>query len=57
MDSRSGVLAGKLAMVTGAAGLTGFAIARALVEDGLQALLVDLDRGRLEAACAALGSP
>ncbi|MPZ12059.1 MAG: SDR family oxidoreductase [Kiloniellaceae bacterium] len=42
-------------MVTGAAGSTGFAIAKALVEDGLRVLLVDIDAERLERLCNQLG--
>ena len=42
-------------MVTGAAGHTGFAIARALVEDGLRVLLADIDAMRLQKLCGQLG--
>jgi 3-oxoacyl-[acyl-carrier protein] reductase len=55
MDSRREELAGKLAMVTGAAGPTGFAIAKALVEDGLRVRLVDIDAERLQGLCRELG--
>ena len=41
-------LAGKTAVVTGAAGAAGLAITRALLEDGLQVALVDLDAMRLD---------
>ena len=41
-------LAGKAAVVTGAAGNTGMAVVRALLEDGLQVALVDLDAMRLD---------
>jgi 3-oxoacyl-[acyl-carrier protein] reductase len=55
MDSRKQELMGRLAVVTGAAGSTGFAIAKALVEDGLRVLLVDIDAERLERLCNQLG--
>lgn len=42
------VLAGKTAVVTGAAGPLGLAVVRALLEDGAQVALVDLDAMRLD---------
>ena len=42
------VLAGKTAVVTGAAGTMGLAVARVLLEDGAQVALVDLDAMRLD---------
>ena len=41
-------LAGKTAVVTGAAGNIGMAVVRALLEDGVQVALVDLDAMRLD---------
>ena len=41
-------LAGKTAVVTGAAGNTGMAVVRALLEDGLRVALVDVDAMRLD---------
>ena len=40
-------LAGKLALVTGAAGATGLAISRLLAEGGMRVAMADLDAGRL----------
>ena len=42
------VLNGKVAVVTGAAGTMGNAVARALLEDGAQVALVDIDAMRLD---------
>ena len=42
------VLNGKTAVVTGAAGTMGLAVARALLEDGAQVALVDIDAMRLD---------
>jgi 3-oxoacyl-[acyl-carrier protein] reductase len=42
------VLTGKTAVVTGAAGTMGSAVARALLEDGAQVALVDIDAMRLD---------
>jgi 3-oxoacyl-[acyl-carrier protein] reductase len=42
------VLTGKTAVVTGAAGMMGSAVARALLEDGAQVALVDIDAMRLD---------
>jgi 3-oxoacyl-[acyl-carrier protein] reductase len=41
-------LAGKTAVVTGAAGTMGLAVVRALLEDGAQVALVDVDAMRLD---------
>ena len=48
--------AGRIAVVTGAAGSLGIATVEALTEDGLQVAMVDLDAGRLSAAAARLGA-
>jgi 3-oxoacyl-[acyl-carrier protein] reductase len=48
-------LEGKVALVTGAAGPIGLAIARALVDDGLVVYLADVAAARVEAAAASLG--
>ena len=45
----------KRALVTGAAGPTGLAIARALAEDGLDVFMVDIDEARLREAAAEIG--
>ncbi|HUQ28500.1 MAG TPA: SDR family NAD(P)-dependent oxidoreductase [Usitatibacter sp.] len=42
------VLEGKIAVVTGAAGTMGLAVVRALLEDGAQVALVDIDAMRLD---------
>ena len=42
------VLKGKTAVVTGAAGTMGLAVVRALLEDGAQVALVDIDALRLD---------
>src|ERR1043165_6216327 len=42
------VLKGKTAVVTGAAGTLGLAVARGLLEDGAQVALVDIDTLRLD---------
>ncbi|WP_233998227.1 bifunctional rhamnulose-1-phosphate aldolase/short-chain dehydrogenase [Erythrobacter sp. QSSC1-22B] len=47
-------LAGRIALVTGAAGGIGFAIAQRLAADGVCIMLADIDAERLEAARAAL---
>ena len=49
-------LEGKLALVSGAAGVVGQAVTRALVEDGLRVAMVDLEQGGLEALAAEFGS-
>lgn len=49
-------LTGKIALVTGAAGVLGEAVCRGLHADGLEVVLVDLDAARLEAIAASLGS-
>ena len=41
----------KIALVTGALGILGKAIVEALVEDGMQVVLIDLDQEKLEAYC------
>ena len=46
----------KTAIVTGAAGITGFAAAKALIEDGYAVLLADIAAADLKSKCAALGS-
>ena len=48
--------AGRIAVVTGAAGSLGIASVEALTGDGLQVAMVDLDAGRLSAAAARLGA-
>jgi 3-oxoacyl-[acyl-carrier protein] reductase len=49
-------LEGKLAMVTGAAGVVGQAVTQSLIEDGMRVVMVDLDQGRLDALAAEFGS-
>ena len=48
-------LSGKAAVVTGAAGTMGLAVARALIEDGATLGLVDVDPERLDALASSLG--
>jgi 3-oxoacyl-[acyl-carrier protein] reductase len=48
-------LKGKLALVTGAAGVVGEAVTRAFIEDGLRVAMVDLDRDRLDTLAAEFG--
>lgn len=45
----------KTAFVTGAAGVTGFATAKALIKDGYSVLLADIAAADLKSKCAALG--
>jgi len=49
-------LEGKLALVTGAAGVVGQAVTRSLIEDGMRVAMVDLDQERLDALAAEFGS-
>ena len=49
-------LEGKIALVTGAAGTMGFAVAKALAEDGLKVVMVDINKGALEKCSKELGS-
>jgi len=48
-------LKGKLAMVTGAAGVVGQAVTQSLIEDGMRVVMVDLDQGRLDTLAAGFG--
>jgi len=48
-------LKGKLALVTGAAGVVGEAVTRAFIEDGLRVAMVDLDRDRLHTLAIEFG--
>ena len=48
-------LEGKLALVTGAAGVVGRAIARALAGNGMQVILADVKENELEASAAEIG--
>ena len=50
-------LAGKTAVVTGAAGAVGLAVVRAFLEDGMQVALVDLDAMRLDSLVRFLRGP
>jgi 3-oxoacyl-[acyl-carrier protein] reductase len=49
-------LEGKLALVTGAAGVVGLAVTEALIEDGLRVAMIDLDQGRLDTLAAQIGA-
>ena len=49
-------LSGKLALVTGAAGVVGLALSEALIEDGLRVVMVDLDAERLTELAEGLGA-
>src|SRR3979411_1136830 len=51
------VLKGKTAVVTGAAGAMGLAVVRALLEDGAQVALVDVDAMRLDSLIRFLRGP
>ncbi len=46
----------KVALVTGALGVLGKAIAEGLLKDGYRVVMVDLDQAKLDAACAAIGA-
>lgn len=46
----------KLALVTGAAGVLGLAVAKAMVEDGYRVIMVDLDQKRLETLAGDIGT-
>jgi len=46
----------KLALVTGAAGVVGLAVSEALIEDGLEVIMVDLDATRLAELAGGLGA-
>jgi 3-oxoacyl-[acyl-carrier protein] reductase len=48
-------LEGKLAMVTGAAGVVGQAVTQSLIEDGMRVVMVDLDQARLDTLAAGFG--
>lgn len=47
---------GERALVTGAAGPTGLAISRGLIDDGYEVLMIDIDATRVAQAATALGS-
>ena len=49
-------LEGKLALVTGAAGVVGQALTRSLIEDGMRVAMVDLDQERLDALAGEFGA-
>ena len=49
-------LGGKLALVTGAAGVVGLAVSEALIEDGLRVVMVDLQAARLAELAGRLGA-
>ncbi len=50
-------LEGKVALVTGAAGVLGFATARALAADGMKVVLADIDGERLRELTATSRHP
>ena len=50
-------LAGRVALVTGAGGPMGFAVAQRLAEDGMRLVLTDISGTRLEQSRAALADP
>jgi 3-oxoacyl-[acyl-carrier protein] reductase len=49
-------LEGKLALVTGAAGVVGQAVTCALIEDGMRVAMIDLDQERLDTLASEIGS-
>ncbi len=49
-------LAGRCAVVTGAAGVMGLATVKALLADGLKVAMVDVDRAKVEALADSLGA-
>ncbi|MCS6987228.1 MAG: SDR family oxidoreductase [Sphingomonadaceae bacterium] len=53
----AGRLAGKRALVTGAASGLGLRIVERFLDEGARVLMTDVDTGRLEAAAARLGAP
>ncbi len=56
MNNPNGSLKGKLALVTGAAGVVGLALSEALAEDGLRVAMIDLDGDRLDTLAARIGA-
>lgn len=48
-------LEGKLALVTGAAGVVGLAVTRTLIDDGLRVAMVDLDQEHLDKLASEIG--
>lgn len=54
-DAHLKPLAGRVALVTGAAGTMGLAATRVLLEDGCKVAMVDLDRDRMQPLAAELG--
>ena len=50
-------LVGRTAVVTGAAGGIGLALARRLAEEGMRVVMSDVDSERLEAAAGLVGRP
>ncbi len=46
---------GQIALVTGAAGTMGFAVAKMLIDEGLKVVMVDIDRDTLETKAKELG--
>ena len=55
-DSKGARLAGKVAMVTGAAGPMGEAVARRFLDEGAKLVLFDISRRRLDEVVARLGA-
>ena len=56
MSSSTGMLAGKVAIVTGAASGIGFGVATLLIKEGAKVVIADIDDAKGKASAATLGS-
>jgi 3-oxoacyl-[acyl-carrier protein] reductase len=55
MEERMSERANKTALVTGAAGSLGFAVSKALIERGMNVIMLDVDQARMEKLAMSLG--